>query len=1035
MYYTMKRKILGFIWLLFLGSGMYAQQTITGTITDISNEPIPGANIVIKGTTVGTTTDVDGNYSISNVSSDNYLEISFIGMLTEEVEVGSQTEISLSLIPDIMQLEDVVVVGYGTVKKKDLTGAVVSLGAEDIENTPTANTMEALQGKIAGLDITNSSGSAGGDLNILLRGHRSISKDDDDEFISCEPLYIIDGMEGSIDNLNPNDIVSIDVLKDASSTAIYGSEGANGVIMITTKQGEVGKTQVDFSTYVSISGNPSYPSALSGDAWLDYLKEGYKANNDNEDPSDQSTLLSKWKISYAEDYINDGKWVDWVDESLQTGYTSNTYLSVKSGNEKIQSNFSLGYNKTNGIYKNDYLDKYTLRENLKINMYKNVKAGIITGLTYRNRESRSSRINKAFSMVPLGNVYDENGDINLYPLGEENEVINLLADNIDEVYKNNTKNININANPYIEISFLKDFNFKTSLNTSLSAKRQGLYNSGQTYTELSSSDETSDAAYSTAMGYGYKWENILNYNKSINEHNFGATVVTSYSVSIAENSYAYAEDILYNDYLYYNLGAGDNYSVSSGYEEYKKMSYVGRVNYNYASKYYITGSVRYDGVSQLVDQWDIFPAGSVAWRISEEDFMESSKDWLSSLKLRLGYGIAGSDNISAYSSLTEITNGEDNINLGGGKLLTTVPTQSVSNDELGWEKTYSTNLGIDFGLIKGRIDGSVDYYNQDTRDIIYNRSLPFTNGGYSAKTAYKRADNIASMNNKGLEITLNTRNIQGKDFKWSSNFTFAFNKEKVTSIDLENGTTSDDLISEDLFIGEALDTKYSYKKIGIWQSEEAEDAAVFGLEPGDVKVATNLTKVSDGVWKYNNADSTTEYTSDNQYTISADDKQILGHENPDWTFGFINTFTYKDFDLTVNVTGRWGQTIKGALLGYFTYGSVNIPENYNYWTEDNPTNDYPRPYLSRDNDAALGYDALQYIDASYIKVKNITLGYTLPTTISEKARIQKLRVYATMYNSFIYTKSKLLKGIDPESGASDSYPLYKQMVFGLNVSF
>ncbi len=1027
MYNIMRRKFLVFIWFLFLGTGIYAQETITGTILDISNEPIPGANIVIKGTTEGTTTDLDGNYSISNVKPDDVLQISFIGMLTEEVPVENQTKIDISLIPDIMQLEDVVVVGYGTVKKKDLTGAVVSLGAEDIDDAPTSNTMEALQGKVAGLDITNSSGSASGDISILLRGNRSLQNE-------SEPIYIIDGMEGSINNLNPNDIVSIDILKDAASTAIYGSEGANGVIIITTKQGQEGKTEVDFSTYVSISNNPSYPSALQGDAWLDYLEEGYIATN-GAAPSDRDELLSAWGISYAGDYIDDEKWVDWVDESLQTGFTSNSYLSIRGGNEKLQSNFSLGYNKTNGIYKNDYQDKYTLRENLKINLSDNFKAGIITGLAYKNRETRSSRINKAFSMVPLGDVYDEDGDINLYPLGEENGVISLLADNIDGAYRNNTKSLNINANPYLEITFLKDFTFKTSLNTSLSASRNGEYNSGQTYTELSGGNTTSDASYETGLGYGYKWENILSYKKSIDEHNFSGTFVTSYSVSQSEESNSTAQNILYDDYLFYNLGSGSSYTASTSYEEYKKMSYVGRINYNYTGKYYVTGSVRYDGVSQLADKWDVFPAGSVAWRISEEDFMEGTKDWLSSLKLRVGYGIAGSDNISAYSSVTEVLGDVDDLNLGGGQVLTSVPSQSISNPDLGWEKTYSTNIGVDFGLIKGRIDGAIDYYYQDTRDIIYDRDLPYTSGGLQPKTAYTQAGNIASMNNKGVEITLNTRNIQGKDFKWNSNFTFALNNEKITSIEIgKTESETDDLVSAKLFVGEALKSLYDYKKLGIWQTEEEADAAVFGLEPGDVKVANNLTKVSDGEWTDSDGNV---YTADNPYSINADDKQVLGHETPDWTAGFINSFYYKDFDLTININARWGQTIKGGLLGWFNYNQKNIPENYDYWTEDNPTNDYPRPYISHESSYSdpLGGEALQYVDGSYIKVKNITLGYTLPTNLSGKAKIQKLRVYGTLYNSLIYTKSDLLKGIDPETGASDSYPLYKQMVFGLNVTF
>jgi TonB-linked SusC/RagA family outer membrane protein len=940
----------------------------------------------------------------------------------------------------------VVVIGYGTAKKRDLTGAVSSVRSKEITMAPVTNTIEAIQGRVAGLDISRSDGRASSGMNILLRGSRSITPDENGDY-GDEPIYIIDGIQGSISDLNPSDIVSIDVLKDGSSTAIYGISGANGVIMVTTKKAEKGKMQIDFSSYVSINGNPSFPSPLKGQAWLDYLKEGYYATYGN-DTANQDAVLSAWGLNpdIINPYVDSSKWIDWIDESLQTGIQYNTNLSIRSGTDKVQSSFSLGYNNTEGIYKNDYLDKFTLRENLNVQAADWVNTGIITGLTYQNRESRSSRINKSFGMIPLGDVYDENGDINQYPIEGMTDVVSVIADNIDGTYENNKKSLTITANPYIEITPVKGLRFKSVLGTSLSASRQGIFNSDHTYMMLAGSQPAiRNASNETHLGYSYTWENIFDYNITLaHAHNVGATFITSYENSQDENSNSYSEDFNYDEYLYFNLDAGINPSVDTYYEESKRLSYAGRLNYNFMGRYFITGSVRYDGVSQLAEKWDYFPSVAVAWRISDESFMAWSKEWLNNLKIRAGYGIAGSENIKPYKTKTEVTNGEDDINLGSGQLQTIVPTQAITNLKLGWEKTYSLNLGLDFGLFRGRIDGTLEWYDQDSKHLIYNRDLPFSSGGFGPKKAYTLAANVAALSNKGIELTLNTRNIQTKDFQWTSTFTFSRNWNKITSINLGSGYTPEDFISLGLFIGDPRDVLYSYKKTGIWQIKDTADAAVFGLLPGDVRVASSLTKESDGVWSgtvegSDGNDSIVYYTAGNPYTINANnDRQILGQEQPKWITGFQNTFTYKGFDLNVFITARWGHMIQGDLMGYFKHGVVNLPDNYDYWTETNPTNDYPRPYESRTKSAysdPLGGDALTYVDASYIKVKNITLGYTLPKSLLGRMVLSNLRIYGTVYNSLIFTKSHLLKGIDPESGASDSFPLYKQLVFGINTSF
>ena len=1015
------------------GNAVGMQISITGKVTDSSGFPLPGVTVVIKGTTNGTITDSEGSYTIANIPNDAILSFSFVGMKTQDIAVDSRAVIDVQMEEDAIGIEEVVAIGYGTVKRRDLTGAVASVKSDEITIAPVSNAMEAIQGRVAGLDITRSSGKAGASSEILLRGNRSLTA-------SSAPIYIIDGIQGSINNLNPNDIETMDILKDASSTAIYGSAGANGVIIITTKQAEKGKIQVDFDSYVSVNGWASFPSALQGDAWLDYLEEGYYATNGAHSAS-QDELLSAWNIGSLSDYINQGKWIDWIDETLQTGVQQNYALSVRGGTDVVQANFSLGYNKTNGIYKNDYSDRVTMRGKINVDANDNFKFGIQTGLIFTDSESRGSRINKAFGIVPLGDVYDEDGNINPYPIEGMTDVISLLADDIEGTYKNNTKSVAITANPYFEIKLAEGLTFKSILGTSLSSRRQGEFKSDHTYMMLAGSeDEIRKASYNTSLSYSYVWENIANYNFTINEdHDITTTLISSYAHSQNESSGAYSEGFLYDDFLFYNIDAGLNPVVSSSYSHTKRMSVAARATYSYKGKYLLSLSVREDAASQLAKKWDTFPAGAFAWRISDESFMENSKNWLSNLKLRTGYGVSGNSNIGAYVTKSEVTSGIDVLNFGGGQVSTNIPTQAVGNANLGWEKSYNLNIGLDFGVFNNRINGSVEYYNTDTKDVIYARSLPYSGGGYTAKLPYQMNANIARMKNQGVEITLNTRNIQTPDFKWNSTLTFARNKEEVTSIDLGSGTTVDDLISLGLFMGSPKSTFYEYKKLGIWQLGEEADAAVFGLLPGDVRIESSLTKKSDGVWVQTTTDddgveTETEYTAENPYTINAnDDRQIIGQGSPKWTAGLQNSFTYKDFSLTVFATARWGHMIDGELLGYF--GGKNMPDMYDYWTEDNPTNDFPRPYLSRSTTKSSPTAALNFVDASYIKIKNITLGYTLPKTLNDKLGLSKLHVYGTLYNPFIIAKSSILKGVDPETNASDSFPLYKQIVFGVNLSF
>jgi TonB-linked SusC/RagA family outer membrane protein len=1010
-------------------------RTISGVVVGEDSEPVIGAGITIPGTSIGTVTDVDGKFQIQVPANKSTIQVTYLGYRTQTLSVADRTTITVSMVPENMDLDEVVVIGYGTVKKRDLTGAVSSVKNTEITMAPVTNILEAMQGRVAGLDIVREDGRVNSNSKILLRGNRSLYSTDDTD--SNEPIYIIDGIQGDINTLNANDIASIDILKDASSTAIYGSAGANGVIMVTTKRAEKGKVRIDFNSYVGVNTNPRYPRALQGDAWIKYLQEGYRSTYPTAATPDYDALFTAYNLrpELITPYVQDGKWIDWVDETLRTGIQQNYAVSLRGGYDRIRGQFSLGYNKNQGVYLNDDARRYTMRTGIVADITEKLTAGIETGLIWQDGNTRSSRVNRAFNTLPLGDVRDENGTITQYPIQGITDV-NPIVDNVPGAYANNQKSLNLTANPYVEMKLFKGLSFKSILGTSINSRRAGTFNSDHTFMALTgSSTAIKNGTYATRLLYNYTWENILNYNTVIaGDHSISATLLTSWKKNQREESSAYNEGFTYDDFLWYNLQSGTNPGVTSKYVGSAMMSYAGRVNYAYKGKYLFNASLRVDGASQLARYWDQFPGVSAAWRISDERFMEQTQGWLSNLKLRVGYGVSGNSNINPYSSKTEVTSGPDAINLGGGQLETNILTETVGNENLAWEKSYNLNIGLDFGLFKNRVDAAVEWYNTDTRGVLYRRGLAFSGGGYTAKTEYKMTGNLAGMHNRGVEITINARNIVTKDFKWNSTLTFSANKERIKEINLGSGITADDLIDLDLFIDHPRYTVFGIKKLGIWQSDEAADAAVFGLKPGDVKVQSNLIKLRDGVWVDYTQEVPVEYTAENPYTVGQKDRIIYGQRDPKWIAGFQNSFYYKNFDLNIFATARWGHLTSASLLGYF--GRIAIPDTYDYWTPENPTNDFPRYYLQRkDSEHTQPIQSLGTVDGSYVKIKNITLGYSLPNTMSKKLGLSMLRLYGTLYNPFIFTKSHLLKDIDPEAGSSDSFPLYRQMVFGVNITF
>lgn len=986
-------------------------KSVSGTVLDEAGDAVIGANVAVKGSTQGTVTDIDGKFQLLNISDNATLVISYVGYTTEEVSVAGKSVIDVTLRENREVLDEVVVIGYGTVKRRDLTGAVASMKNSDVVVSPTNNVMEALTGKVAGMDVVKSNGEVGKGVSVTLRGNRSI-------YGSNSPLFIIDGLPGNEEQVNPNDIESIDVLKDASSTAIYGSAGANGVVIITTKRGQAGNARVNFDAYYGFSGDVNYKHGMIGDEWVNYQREAYKYINGSY-PADMNTLLGN--PDYLEAY-EAGKWIDWVDLVSGNHATTQKYsLSVSGGTEKTKIFASTAYTEEQGLLEGENLKKYSLRLNIDQEINKYASIGFTSNLTYadHNRGVKNT-YTKSLTAFPLGDPFTEDGNIN-------HEFINgqysPMGDYIENQFANNKKSTYINSIGYLELRPLSGLKFRSQMSTTLNHSRLGQYWGNEANANVVFYGKTPYGQKTQNDHWGYTWDNILSYNADIKDHSFGAQVITSYEKNINESTVAGSGGFLVDSWQFHNLKSGENnIYVESSYTQTQKMSYAMRFNYSYKGRYLVNFSTRWDGVSWFSDghKWDVFPAGAVAWRLSEENFMADTRHWLDNAKLRVSYGITGnSGGTGAYATQSGaflFTSG--GVTVDGQNQSFAQYNGTLASSLLGWEKSYNWNVGLDFAVLNSRIDGSIEWFRTNTKGLLFKRQMPITTGATFWGSPLTSWQNLARTANHGIELTINSRNIVTKDFTWSSTLTATWSKEKIKS--LPDG----DLIGESLFVGQPIGSIYGYKYAGLWKTSD--DAALmekYGVEPGFIKVETNEVidengESDNGVHKYGDKD-----------------RQILGHTNPDWILGLNNTFQYKGFDLSVFMMGRFGQTIESSLLGYYTAENsltTNQVSGADYWTESNQNAYYPRPGSASAQSKV--YSSLRIVDGSYVKIKNITLGYTLPRKLTQKAMVDRLRVYATAYNPWIIVKDSKLKGTDPEMGGSDAFPTYKQFVFGINLT-
>jgi TonB-linked SusC/RagA family outer membrane protein len=1011
-----------YLWclLLFATAVVHAQtRTLSGRVLDAGNsDPLIGAAITVRGTTMGSVTDVNGKFTLNVPAGPVTLEVKYVGYAPQTLTyTAAEQDVTIKLALQQNSLDDVVVVGYGTIKRRDLTGSVSSVKAADIVRTPTHNPLEAIQGRAAGVDITRSSGNAGAGVNIQLRGTRSIPNalNTANGVNPNAPLLVVDGVQngGSINNINPNDIESIDVLQDASSTAIYGSQGANGVIIVTTKKGVTGKAKISYSGYYGINGWTRFPQPRVGDDYLSLRRESFREYNPATGqfgaiPSDNVVFANNLQELAA---VQAGQFVNWVNLATRNGSQQSHTVNVRGGSENTKAFFSLGYFREEGQLRNNDYTRYNFRYNIDHKLNSWFKTGIVGQLAFNRTNARRDPISAALTAVPLGTPYNADGSINTFPIAGNLGAISPLTDERPDAAVDQTTGNEINATAYAELTPIKGLTYRMNFGAVLGNSRRGQFN--DMYTLAQNNFRYSAASVSNAFSRYYNWDNIITYTKDVQKHNFVVTALSSYIHNDEEDNSAGGIRQVLSSQSFYNLGGTENTSrtITSGFRRYDLLAYAGRLNYSFDGKYLFQGSIRWDGASRLAPgkKWDTFPAASAGWVISRESFMSNVKA-INNLKLRASYGVTGNSTIQPYGTQSLLTN----VPMGFGEV--TAPAYAFGNyivaQDLGWEKSRTLDIGTDITAFNNRVTFTIDWYRTKTSDLLFPRALPQSAG---VPLVYQ---NIAATQNEGVNLTLSTVNVQSKKFKWSTTATFSHNAEKITDlIDGRDILSAANIEEQSLFIGSQVQSYYNYRKIGIWQLGET--GTRFGntqYVPGDIKVE-DLN--GDGVIDANN------------------DRTVIGHQQPQWFGGLQNTFTYKGFDLNIFLTARYGQTIKAEFVGrYNPAGTANGPANFNYWTVNNPSNDFPRP--GRGTLSGLygnNYTSLFFIDGSFVKIKNVSLGYTLPKSVTDKIKVASLRFYATGSNLFTFTQNHLLKDYDPERGGAESGPLSRQLVFGVNLDF
>nr|WP_321452755.1 TonB-dependent receptor [uncultured Carboxylicivirga sp.] len=975
---------------------------LSGVVTDDTGATVPGVSVVEKGTTNGTITDIDGRYFLNVSSGANTLVFSFVGYETQEVAISaSTTSYNVQLKPSVIGLDEVVAIGYGSAKKSDLTGSVSSVDNRKIAQANKVDALSALEGQTAGVMIQRTSNKPGsGGFNIRIRGASTINTnetvDNGGYNPGMNPLFIVDGVfVDDISFLNPADIERMDILKDASSTAIYGSRGTNGVVLIETKGGKEGKLKINYNNYFGFKQAYHLPPMQDANGYVQLVKDAAVGNQfaaGNLDYRVGDVVMSDYFDAEELQNIADGVNTDWVDLILRNGFQMNHTLNMSGGTEKTQYSAGLGYTKDNGTVEGEDFTRYNIRGSLTSDITKwlNVSVSNYTTIATENAGS-SEAFRSAYRLKPIGRPYNDDGSLRFYPISKETQITNPLfeADNITK----ETKYLQWLGDFAIKLSPLRDLTITSKFSPNIKYTRYGEYR-GLYSKSVSGNVSNRRARVNNYNYFSYTWDNIINYRYKTGIHSLDITGVMSRYSSIDEGYYTEVRNFPTDNFLFHNLSAGsDIRDVSSGYVKQTMESYTARLNYSLLDRYLFTFTGRYDGSSKLAEdnKWAFFPSAAFAWKMMEESFMQN-QDVLTNAKLRLSYGQTGNNGsgggLAPLGSQSLIQYNATNL---GGNALTTAYINQIANKDLTWERTAEVNLGFDFGFLNNRVFGSVDVYNRKSTGIIFKVELPDATGFGGGMF-----DNVGECTNKGVEVGITTVNIDRNDLKWTTNFNFASNKNTIDEL---YGDVDEYIFGNYINkVGEAVGSIYDYEFDGIWQLDEAEEAAKYGQTPGQVRVK--------------------DLNHDGEITPDSD-RKVIGQSAPKWTGGIISNLDYKNFDFSFSLVMNYGNKVMSNFHNSASFPWDGEPSrmfngyDVDYWTPTNQINSWYQP-----GNGGTYQHVIKYQDVSYTKVGYITLGYKLPSSILNDLNISGIRIYATVQNPFIFSS---YDGWDPENAGRNTW--------------
>ena len=1024
----------------------FAQNKVKGTVSDENGEPLIGVNILIKGTTNGTITDINGTYEI-NASSDATLLFTYIGYTDKEVQVKKQSVINVIMKDDSQSLEEVVVVGYGTVKKRDLTGSVSSIGSDKLKERSFGNALQSMAGQVSGVQITQTQGAPGMAPTIKVRGSSSINA-------GTSPLYVIDGIpledntvsDGSngsssnmsfnrnpLNNINPNDIESIEILKDASSAAIYGSRGANGVVLVTTKQGKAGKTKVDASYEFGISRVNRRIDVMDAKEWIDF--ETAARNNTWATTLKNNPNAVRGMDTVIPEEFSDPEWLarigngtDWQDVLFRTAFTHNAQVSASGGSEKTQFMFSAGYLTQEGVVDQNNYDRLSIRSNINHKFNDRLSAGLKIGLTRTNDSSygtagKSDAVSLAVQSDPIFPLRVETGSLGFK---DPESIWNTFVKYgfqlwhpyslTREMSKKKTTDM-VLVNSFIDYKILDGLNFKMSFNANTEDSHYKSYwNAGQDWGYSGWVD--AEANFVTMRSTNWVWENTLNYNKTFN-NDHSVTGLVGYTMQEQTLEYSEMTGGSFPNDLVHTINAGKVTRGSTSETEWALISFLARATYSYKGKYLASAALRTDGCSRFGknNRWGYFPSASIAWRVSEEEFMKDL-NWLNNLKLRLSYGVTGNNQIPNYGAIGLL--GYSSY-VQSGTVTQGLYTNTLPDPELKWEKTGQVNFGLDAGLFNNRINLSLDLYYSRTHDLLLDVPVPVLTGFQSTLT------NIGKLENKGVEFFISTRNLDGA-FTWTTDFNISANRNKVLKLGANDApimVTTNDAISK-TEVGQPIGNYYGYIFDGVLSQKDIDNGVPVypGSEAGDPKVR-DVT--GEGI-------------------IDSNDRTIIGNYQPDFTWGMTNNFSYKGIELSVMLTGSQGGEIMNQhsrFLKSFN-GNRNAYQSVtNYWRSDeNPGDGHIFKPRVTQNTVQAQSSTYWVEDGSFVRIKNIRLGYNFPASVTKRLRLSNLKLYVNLENVYVFSD---YSNYDPEGSTFQSgyrvgydygsYPNPFTATAGINIGF